>query len=375
MKTIYIHPIQENIHLEIAERKGIGHPDTICDAIAEEVSIALCKHYLDHFGRILHHNVDKVLLVGGEAAPRFGGGEVVKPIELYIAGRATHEFQGKKIPVDELTQDAARNWIRRNIRFLDPEKHIVVIPKIRKGSEALVNLFSRDTHTPLANDTSFAVGYYPFSPLEKQILETSSQFNTFPFMGEDTKIMAVQKEETTHLTIAAAMIGQFVASPADYISKINTIKTTLQKPHLHIDVNTADDYKNNSFYLTVTGTSAESGDDGQVGRGNRYSGLITPYRPMTLEAYAGKNPISHVGKLYTVFAFDLAKAICTQKLAEEARIFIVSQIGRPITEPQLLEIQLKNPTAPPSTIEQLVQANLSQLPQLWSKIISSNYIS
>jgi S-adenosylmethionine synthetase len=54
--------------------------------------------------------------------------------------------------------------------------------------------------------------------------------------------------------------------------------------------------KPSTVYLTVTGTSAEAGDDGEVGRGNRVNDLITPYRPISLEAAAGKNPVTHVGQ-------------------------------------------------------------------------------
>ncbi|HSJ96111.1 MAG TPA: methionine adenosyltransferase, partial [Myxococcota bacterium] len=62
--------------VEVVERKGLGHPDSICDALAEAFSLALSRFYREHFGRILHHNVDKVLLVGGRAEPAFGGGAV-----------------------------------------------------------------------------------------------------------------------------------------------------------------------------------------------------------------------------------------------------------------------------------------------------------
>ena len=74
--------------VEIVERKGLGHPDTICDALAEQFSVRLCRYYLDRFGVVLHHNVDKALLVGGSASPVFGGGKVHTPIEIYLAGRA-----------------------------------------------------------------------------------------------------------------------------------------------------------------------------------------------------------------------------------------------------------------------------------------------
>jgi S-adenosylmethionine synthetase len=95
-------PAGEALEVEIVERKGRGHPDTICDALTEELSRALCRAYTERFGTILHYNVDKALLWGGAARPAFGGGEVIAPIELYLAGRATAEFRGVEVPVTQL---------------------------------------------------------------------------------------------------------------------------------------------------------------------------------------------------------------------------------------------------------------------------------
>ena len=58
---------------EFVERKGVGHPDTICDRAAEELSIALSEYYMERYGRILHHNVDKCVLAGGQSKVYFGG--------------------------------------------------------------------------------------------------------------------------------------------------------------------------------------------------------------------------------------------------------------------------------------------------------------
>ena len=89
-------------HVEIVERKGTGHPDTICDALAEELSRTLCRYYLDNFGLVLHHNVDKALLWGGISRTAFGGGEIIEPMEIFLSGRATSEYQGKVVPIHEL---------------------------------------------------------------------------------------------------------------------------------------------------------------------------------------------------------------------------------------------------------------------------------
>lgn len=383
MGTIRIHNSEVLPPLEMVERKGIGHPDTICDCIAEAVSVALSNYYLQEFGSIFHYNVDKALLVGGSSIPAFGGGKVLQPIELFIAGRATTRIQDQIIPIEEIAISAAKDWLRKNLRFLDVENHIKIIPKIRSGSNDLVELFQRfgETRIPLANDTSFGVSFFPFTFLEEKILQiekllnSKSTKNLFPFIGEDVKIMGVKVSEQLQFTIAIAMVDRFITHIGDYLTKItqvkNHIRSALSLSEAIIDINVADNYESQSVYLTVTGTSAESGDDGQVGRGNRINGLITPYRPMSLEATAGKNPISHVGKIYNLFAFELSKAIYEMGYAEEASVFIVSQIGKPITKPQLLDIRVKNQLVSDRHIHDLAIRKLSEITSLWKKITSS----
>ena len=90
-------PSPASLPLEIVERKGLAHPDSLCDALAENLSVALSRYYIERFGIILHHNVDKALLCGGAARAAFGGGEVMEPIDIYLAGRATGEFKGIEV--------------------------------------------------------------------------------------------------------------------------------------------------------------------------------------------------------------------------------------------------------------------------------------
>lgn len=226
---INIQSIIEISNIEMAERKGIGHPDTICDHIAEQVSIALCNYYLENFGSILHYNVDKALLVGGQSTPVYNGGKIIKPIELYIAGRATTEVKGKIIPIEEIAINTAKHWLSKNIRFLNVEEHISIIPKIRSGSNDLIELFQRfgKGEIPLANDTSFGVGYYPYSGIEKNVLDIETLLNNkstkekFPFLGEDIKVMGVKNTQKDQFTIAIAIIDRFISNIEDYANKFN----------------------------------------------------------------------------------------------------------------------------------------------------------
>lgn len=379
MKNILIQNISEG-EIGVAERKGIGHPDTICDEILEQISVELCQYYLMEFGHILHHNVDKALLIGGQSAPAFNGGKIIQPISLILAGRATAKVMDKSIPVNEIAIDTARKWIQKNIPHLNPEKDIDIISKIRAGSSDLVDLFSRveKWQVPLSNDTSFGAGFYPISRMEKNIikieklLNSSLAKNKYPFIGEDIKVMGVEMEGQEYFTIAIAMIDKYISNLEDYIFKIKKVKhfvtAELDLADAVVHINTADNYETGSVYLTVTGTSAENGDDGQVGRGNRINGLITPYHPMSLEATSGKNPVTHIGKIYNYFAMDLSKAVVENNFADYTSVFIVSQIGKPIDDPQLLNIKLKNGKTNQKNVEELAELWLKKLPDYWKRI-------
>jgi S-adenosylmethionine synthetase len=340
--------------VEIVERKGLGHPDTICDAIAEAVSRTLCREYRRRFGRILHHNVDKALLCGGASRPTFGGGGVVEPIRLFLGGRAIASAGGDRVPVGEIAIETARAWFKSNLHAFDAARCVEIVSEIRPGSADLQTLFgSADHGIPRANDTSIGIGYAPLSSLERLVLAVERRIQDRdrareqPAWGEDVKIMGVRRGRALEQTVACAMIGKHLRDRDDYVAakgmlaeRVRELAAQAGFSDCSIGVNSADTA--DSIYLTVTGTSAEAGDDGEVGRGNRVNGLITPGRPMSLEAAAGKNPVSHVGKIYNV----VAQRICEKLIAGEPEIAavecrLVSRIGAAITEPALIDVRLK----------------------------------
>lgn len=376
--------------VEVVERKGLGHPDTVCDALAEEVSLALSRFYVERFGFVLHHNVDKVLLRGGAARPAFGGGEVDEPVEIYIAGRATRQYRGVEIPVEQLTIDACRSWLARHLHALDAERHVRVHCLVRPGSHDLVELFERQRRdgTPkLANDTSIGVGFAPLTPLERAVLiaERSLRSTFAPERGEDVKVMGVREHARSSLTVACAFIGgqlrdldAYLAARADAAALVRTAAGGSLGIEPAVDVNTADDPAAGSVYLTVTGTSAEAGDDGQTGRGNRANGLITPARPMTIESFAGKNPITHVGKIYNVAATRLAEALVARvEGVREAQVLLVSRIGAPIEAPQVVHVRLRGEStgmaaALAPRAELLTRDHVADIGSLWGPLLTRN---
>ena len=344
----------EDQEVEIVERKGIGHPDSICDGVAESVSRALSQLYLDRVGKVLHYNTDETQLVAGRAAPAFGGGEVVEPIYILIVGRATKEYDGEQLPVDSTALAAAREYLSEAIPELEYGTDVVVDVKLGEGSGDLQDVFGEETQeVPMANDTSFGVGHAPLTETETIVHEAERALNTtyhddHPELGPDVKIMGKREGDRIDITVAAAMVDAYVDGLDEYDDAVASVREHVDDlareytdREVHVDVNTADDYDEGSVYLTVTGTSAEQGDDGSVGRGNRANGLITPNRPMSMEATSGKNPVNHIGKIYNLLSTRVAESVTSEVDGiRDLQVRLLSQIGRPIDEPHVADAQI-----------------------------------
>ncbi|MEM4972586.1 MAG: methionine adenosyltransferase [Candidatus Hadarchaeales archaeon] len=350
-------PSMEETDFEIVERKGLGHPDTICDLVLDRVSVELSREYLKRFGTVLHHNADKSLLVAGEAETRFGGGKVKKPMLFVFGDRATRRVGEEEVDVDGIVIRASKQWFKENLRFVDPERHLRYRVELKPGSAALVDLFRRVRKGEFlgANDTSAAVGYAPLSRLETLVLKTEKYLNSkdfkrrFPETGEDVKVMGIRRKKRVSLTIAMAFVDKFIKSEEDYFRRkeevLEDLKDFLSRigfGEVELALNTLDARGRgpDGVYLTVLGTSADGADSGEVGRGNRPNGVIPLNRPVSSEAAAGKNPVSHIGKIYNLFSHRLAEAIYERiEGLKEVYVWLVSQIGKPINEPQLVLVK------------------------------------
>jgi S-adenosylmethionine synthetase len=349
-------PTIERQRIELVERKGKGHPDSICDAIAESVSLALCREYQAAFGRILHHNTDKGMLVAGRTQPRLGGGTVLEPMRYVLGDRATAEYKGKRINVGSIAESSARSWARENLRFVDPDKHLVFQNELKEGSPELTDIFERAEIG--ANDTSAAVGYAPLTETERLVLAAEQWINSpefkrrFPEAGEDVKVMGVRRDRELSLTVAVAFVDRFVPNAGAYfrrkeeMTQALTDHLTVQMRDLDrvsVHLNTLDDLGRGEagMYLSVLGTSAEGGDCGQVGRGNRVNGVIPLNRPISTEAAAGKNPVSHVGKIYSLLTHRIAGQLVERiDGLTEVYVWLCSQIGQPIDAPLMTAAQV-----------------------------------
>ncbi|MBO4763593.1 MAG: methionine adenosyltransferase, partial [Candidatus Methanomethylophilaceae archaeon] len=242
---------------------------------------------------------------------------------------------------------------------LDVDSDIILDAKLGMGSDDLTGVYK--TSGVLANDTSFGVGYAPYSITDRLTLETEEYINgvmkkKLPETGQDVKVMCSRVDDKITMTIACAMVDKYIPDPSHYRSAIEQMYDLVTDNALKIigdenvdyklEINTGDNYDNGVYYLTCTGLSQEMGDDGSVGRGNRCNGLITPYRPMSMEATSGKNPITHIGKIYNVMSKIIAEEVA-QKVTNEAeiRVRLLSQIGKPVSQPLNASIQIVLPDA------------------------------
>lgn len=343
--------------VEIVERKGVGHPDTLCDAIMDAISVSLSQAYLTEFGTILHHNIDKSLLAAGKVERWFGGGRVVRPMELIIGDRATFTAAGRTLPVVDIAIETARRWVREHLRFVDPEQHLHCRVVLAQGSEELTDIFQRPGRVRVANDTSAAIGYYPLSPTEQAVLELETYLNSpafksvFPESGEDVKIMGLRRHRHLDMTVAMPLLAAHIPSERAYFERKGEILAAMHLfikkfaafDHTEINFNTLDSVGRGlgGTYLSLLGTSAEDADSGQVGRGNRVNGLIAMNRPMGTEAAAGKNPVSHVGKIYSVLAHQLARRIYERiEGLKEVYVLLLNRIGTPVDSPVMANAQV-----------------------------------
>jgi S-adenosylmethionine synthetase len=345
---------------EVVERKGVGHPDTICDLVMNEISVELSQLYMRELGFVQHHNLDKALLAAGQSENRFGGGKVLKPMKLILGDRATFGSNGHVFPVEEVATQTALSWFEKNLRFVK-EENIEFQFEIGTAAGELRSIFAKHGQGTkmmmAANDTSALVGYAPATKTETAVLQTERYVNSarfkseFPESGEDVKVMAFRNGDVLELTVAIAFVDRHVNSEKHYFQRKREMLQAISEFHkregffgnVGITINNLDREGAGieGIYLTVLGTSADSSDSGQVGRGNRVNQVISLMRPSGSEAAAGKNPVSHIGKIYNVMCFNLADEIYKNVGGEIEEVFVwmYNTIGHMVDSPKAVVVQ------------------------------------
>ena len=398
--NIYIARLKrEETDFEFVERKGIGHPDTLSDALAEKLSREYSNYTLKKFGAVLHHNFDKIGLLGGSSYVAFGKGHLLRPIRVLINGRVSISFADENIPVRKLLTNWTKEFFALALPTVDVENdlefHMNLSSQSSPGKtyeeEAKRSARQRwfeprslddvpEIKKLVANDTSLGVGYAPTSLLERLVLKIEEMLNgefksENKWIGSDIKIMAVRVKDLISITMCIQKIEMHVPSFNDYKENLLNAREYIKKivadmgiNTFELNINTRDNYELRELYLTATGSSLESGDEGLVGRGNRVNGIISPLRPMSLEGACGKNPIYHIGKVYYLAAFDMAEKIY-KKFGIHNEVYLVSQSGRDIKDPWKSIVAVPEHFDKLDILKQYIAEQLQHITDITTKVL------
>lgn len=347
--------------VEVVERKGLGHPDTIADGIAEFTSIEYSKYCLEKFGVILHHNVDKTIILGGKCNLEYGHGALLKPFRVLFGGRMSKSFNKQSIDIETIQTNAAKNYLKKVLPRLDVSKDLE-FHTFTSSNSRIPHWFSpRSTDdlpeykNPRANDTATIVGFWPLSAVEQIVLASERYFYEhepeihprFDFVGGDVKIMALRRDHILELTLCVPFHADRVENQEMYLNYKSSIENGLKKfirekfgglLDVSLQINTQDQKIKNDRddgrgrYLTVIGSALDYGEEGMSGRGNRCRGLISSMRASTVESVYGKNPVYHVGKVYSSIANVIAQQIGSS-FGCETMVIITTRNGDPLYSP------------------------------------------
>lgn len=404
----------------LVERKGWGHPDTLADHLAEQLSRVYSRYTLEQFGAVLHHNFDKLALLGGASQVRYGGGRMLDPVRVLVNGRAAETCAGAKIPLRDLLTEAVEDFFAGRLPELGG--HLRVELNVTANSSpgavevgddvsdravwfaprSLTDL--REQRVVLANDTSLGTGWAPLHPVEDFVRDLVDVLSApdglpaqHPWWGSDVKVMgyahgdgspvggdganavvqeidmvACVPQKSLHVPDRAAYLAH-----RDLVTGEITRRALERFPEarVRVRVNVRDLPQRDELYLTWTGSSIESGDEGVVGRGNRINGLITPLRPMNVEGVAGKNPVYHVGKLYNLAAHRLAQQLAAATGAG-AEVHLVSATGQRLDRPWriLVRLAVVDLDQVKPLVEDLVVAMLKDFPALTREILTGDLV-
>ncbi|KUN17646.1 S-adenosylmethionine synthetase [Streptomyces corchorusii] len=377
-------PLPHELPVEVVERKGIGHPDTLADGIAELASIRYSRHCLDVAGAVLHHNLDKVAVLGGRAAFTDTDGVYDRPLRIVFGGRISTSFAGQELPVREILEQAAVDHLRTALPGFDRVK--LEVRHETTDSSKFPHWFAPrslddlpERRAAFSNDTAYLVGSAPRTVTETVVLLAEAWFRRLPWAGSDIKALAVRDGATWTVTVCVPALAGHLTRSAQFDDAVTAAAgelTDLLAQRLPGRVTVVCNTRNSRTgplsgqYFTLSGSAVDYGEDGLVGRGNARTGVISGAHLAGNEATFGKNPAYHVGKVGGWLADTAARTVAAE--FGPCRIALLWRNGAPYDEPASIEITTVN-QAPPGAAEELVRAALSRTDWI-EDLLSGRYL-
>ncbi len=345
---------------ELVERKGMGHPDTITDGLAEQMSLDYADYCLQSFGAVLHHNLDKVYIQGGLVDQDFGRSRVVEPVTLFLGGRMSRRFAGEDIDTVSIQTRAIEKYLGRVLPHLaqidGPQISVISRTTDYSHNPYWYNPRSLDdlpeVKQPFSNDTAAMVGYWPLTATENITLALEGFFYDtderglpcprFDFLGQDVKVMSIRNGDALDVTMCIPQIAHLTPSACVYKERIAQVTRDLRSYidpmadatglDVALHVNTKDGHNAESYYMLSVGSCLEAGEEGMVGRGNKSRNLISSMRPNTMEAPHGKNPAYFNGKVHGYLAEKTAELVANE-FGCSAQVIIQANNGESLYDP------------------------------------------
>lgn len=312
----------EKSNLEIVERKGIGHPDTLADKLAEECSKTYSKYCLENYGCILHHNIDKLYI--GAGLFKYEENEIKKynNITIRLNGRVSNTMNGKTIDLEKIFVPVIKKYLKAIIPKLDVENDLDIVINCTQNTKRNYWFEPRnindipDVKQVTAGDTALCVAHGGKSLCEKLAIDIERlfyEFDTDGYMnpkyediGQDIKIMISRIKYDIDITMCIPVLRGYYSDDDEYnyiIKKytkivklyLEQVKKENFKYNISVHINHKDDGTVDKYTLCL-GSCIECGEEGIVGRGNNSQGIISMLRPHTVEASYGKNMRYHTGR-------------------------------------------------------------------------------
>jgi len=394
---------------EIVERKGAGHPDTLSDHLAETLSREYSRYTQSRFGMVLRHQFDKTAIMCGRCRVTFGDGEMKDPIRVLVNGRASSRLGDALIPLRELLTETVKVFFSERFPMLNTEKDLRILYEVRDGLYSSTSGVFGDeaanaaaihyrfhprslndlpeSRLVVSNDTSLGCGSAPYTPLERLVLSIEDGLQALnskesePWVGTDIKTMAVRRGDELSLVVAAPVLARSARSADEYFARVRIMEGVVRDLAAQVMpdnslsrlmINCSDDIEERKLYMNFTGSSIESGDEGMVGRGNRMGGVIAPLRPWTMEGICGKNSVYHVGKLYSVAAFEIADRL--DRKGVPASVYLINRMAAPMREPWFAHVEIDPECMfEAQSVEQQVNDVMNDLPSITEGILLQRY--
>ncbi len=361
--------------IEVVERKGVGHPDSLADALANEVSVKFSRYCLDRFGFVLHHNVDKLFIGAGHFQNDYGSCERISPIQVRVNGRMSNVLGNEHIDIESIQREAVSQYLFQVLPRLTVDD-VVITPNATQCTKVPHWFTPRnrddvpDATAPKANDTSFCVSHWPPTPaesiayrLERYFWEEKDGFAIprFPEIGQDIKVLVLRQENRLEVTLCVPTISVHTASYEQYRDMIMEHEKKLQElaesiiscHRLDVSVR-INPYQR--LYMLGVGSCIECGEEGMVGRGNTISGIISSHRVHTQESWAGKNPVYHTGRVLGYLTSKLAHAV-SARLNVKCSVSAMTRCGDSLIPPRFLGVSVDQDVNP-KDLEPIIESEL-----------------